>query len=233
MAPLEDEREFRVRCYRWALEQSRLEVERGFPLLRGITGPRCRDILEIVERADPRERHQILQTLTKMAHREAREALGEAVSPDETAIFQRTIDLRRVAADRRRRKGGFDLFASLWPRRIPRAPIRNTIQPVLGKAAEVYRDRLYSFEAVIGRWLIVTEVYIEDKDGEMWYRHNIRSHADRSQHLVGNISIALWLGVSGQTQWADLRGENVVAAAESLAAVCSRFLEAAPHLLPE
>jgi hypothetical protein len=233
MAPLEDEREFRVRYYRWALEQSRLEVERGFPLLRGMTGPRCRDILEIVERADPRERQRILQTLTKMAHREAREALGEAVSPDETAVFQRMIDLRRAAADRRRRKGGSGLFASLWQKRIPRSTIRNTIQPVLGRAVEVYRDRLYSFEAVIGRWLIVTEVYIEDKDREMWYRHIVRSHADRSQHLIGNISIALWLGVSGQTRWADLRGENVVAAAESLAAVCSRFLEATPHLLPE
>jgi hypothetical protein len=228
---MDAKREFAIRYYRWALEQWRLEIDGGFPLLRAIRHSSCAEILEIMSTMSRSERLKMAEILTKWFHPDAVKALGQTLTPEEREMFEHW---RHVRARLYRESAEYAACAKPRQKKIAplRAAIKELVAPVIGKEVEAYRGVLYQYELLIGRWTVVTRVDFTGRADDFVYDHVIRSSAD-SRELC-RVSATSWFGIcGGMTAWVGLSDEDIPNAAATLAVVCRRFLDAAPRLLPE
>ncbi len=176
------------------------------------------------------ERLGLARTLTKRRHREAVAALGETFSAEEQNQFEHWLHLvatlhwdspeyKAVGQPRKKR------IAPL------RAAIKQVVAPLLGKEVESDHGVLYLYELAVGRWTVVTRISFTGRSDDFNYDHLIR--LSQESRPFARISVEKWFGISGETVWEGLSDQDIPEAAASLALVCRRFLEAAPHLLPQ
>jgi hypothetical protein len=229
---MDDKTEFTIRYYRWALEQWRLEIDGGFPLLRALRYSTCTEVLEIMKTMSRDERLNMARILAKRHHHEATEALGEPMSDEE----QRQWDHWRHLRDAIRRNSP-EAAALDRPRKKRIAPLRaailRVVAPVIGNEVDNEHGVMYHFELPIKRWTVVTRIDFTGTWDDFEYDHLIRRSED-SSHFVRPIAVLAWFGiVGGCTKWEGLSDEDIPSAANTLALVCRRFLDAAPKLLPD
>jgi hypothetical protein len=226
-----DYREFAARYYRWALEQWRLEIDGGFPLLRTLRDSACTEVLEIMKTMSRDERLEMALILSKRQHLRGVEALGETFSVEEQRLWEHW---RHQRTEIRRNSTEAAALSELRKKRIApfRAAIRQVVVPLLGKEVENCHGALYQYEVPIGRFTVATRIDFTGRWNDFYYDHLIRRTED-SFHFPRSVSVEQWFGIVGSTQWEGLSDEDIPGAVDTLALVCRRFLEAAPHLLPE
>ena len=227
----DEQREFAIRYYRWALEQWRSEIDGGFPILRGIRDSSCTGTLEIMKTQSRDERLEMARTLTKRRHPEAVAALGDTFSTEEQRLFEHWRHLRATLYWE---SAEYAAVGQPRKKRIAplRAAIRQVVAPVVGKEVDCCHGVLYRYETRIGRWTVATRIDFTDRQADIIYDHLIRLSED-SRRFAGPISVEKWFGISGVSEWRGLSDEEIPEAVANLALVCRRFLEAAPYLLPQ
>lgn len=226
LQPIRDE--FLVRFYHWSAEFSRREFDRNFPTLRQIKNPSLVKLISFARSLGRTERSLLCSALLKRFHQRAVELLEELPSTEETVLFERSLEARRVYVPE---IDGAQYKAII--RRPNKTPLRkillSKLAPVLGKPEMIGGNReewTYSFH--IRCW--TGETWI-DTGGQraFGYSHAIKAHGTVS--LDSHISVLAWTGVSSQTDWFYLSEEEYSEAAECLVHLCTLFLDALPVLL--
>ena len=176
------------------------------------------------------DRRRVARLLLKRFHPVAVKELSDELTPTELVQLA-DLDQERFACQ-------WEIVSSIEnDRRINRGilkkHVRDAIEPVLGNNPHQVGGVLWEYYTAIGPWTIVTVIDFGGNSFAMNYHHDLDDMRKREHQrtLHGHISAPQWLGV-GTGEWSGLSDPDIPAAAEGLAFVCRRFVEALPDLLP-
>jgi hypothetical protein len=253
MSPEAAQAEFKLRYYRWALQDFRREIDESFPFLKGFKTGSPADVLESMSGRSRSEQLTLASALVKRFHKDAVEAAGDQMTPEEEAACKEYLDriprthplelalLRRAAAGER---GVYANRGKLV--RLVRAKLKVAGMQVLESEDLV---GVLSYQNTIGGWRIITRIHTRERHAQLRYDHTIYSvdkvvlvtwakdtWREGQQELVplllhNWVSLAGWLGISSQTEWSDLVDSDGPNVAKELGALCKHFLHAASALL--
>jgi hypothetical protein len=225
LQPIRDE--FLLRFYRWSAEFSRQEFEKNFPIIRQINNPSVVKLISFVRSLGRAEKLLLCSALLKRSHKRAVELLKDFPSTQEESLLERCLEVQRAYVpeiDNERYKAII--------RRPSKAPLPqillSKLGPVLGKVEMIGGSRqVWAYSLSMRCWTVKTWI---DTGGRrsLGYSHSI--DAQPAVALDTNISMLVWMGIT-QTDWFDLSEDEYSEAADSLARVCTYFLDAAPKLL--
>jgi hypothetical protein len=225
--------EFAVRHYLWAAEESRLEVERGFPWLSQMHTRICRLYLKRMAELSIDDRHALAALLVKRFHVKALKLLGENLSDEEITEIKHFADGGALEIDpvendfyQRQSKGDPTV-------KLNRGRLKNIAQERLSSIF-VNEDHwggggTWRYSTPIGDMAVQTYVDTGGAQHQLCYFHRIIFSG--SQALVEQTSLLSWLGLSSQTHWRQLDDSTTEEAVRILADACSHFICIAPKLL--
>jgi len=227
---------FAMRYYRWALGDFHREIQEGFPLLRRIKGRSSLRLLAAMEPLQRDEQMRFSTALVKRFHPQAMTITGEGLTAEEDELLQRYVDSILVPAkeereiDRQVQAGTLRL--SLNKKEFVTL-INRELQMVLGSPSQVQGSRELWYATRIGNWNVQTNINVSGRYlYQLDYHHRIGT-TDHSCYLAQWATFLSWLGVSSQTTWDLLTQSDVPEAVETLALLCSHFMQAAPRLLED
>lgn len=226
--------EFAVRYYLWAREESRLEIERGFPLLKRMDTSICRRYLRQIAQLSPQDQHAFATMLIKRFHPQVIRLLGEeALSSEEVATIKRytrghVIELDPVEEAFFQRQIRADPTTKLDRKRF-RKIIKESLAPILGQGEKDDGGGTWHYITNIENIRIVTHVDTGGKHDQLSYFHRIIFSGYQALHE--QISVLDWMGLSSATHWRQLDDSKAEVTARFLAELCDHFLKVAPKLL--
>jgi hypothetical protein len=242
------QREFNLRYYRWALQDSRREIENDFPFVGGFKSGPTWHVKDMMAKMPLNNRLFFGAALVKRFHKEAVEAAGDQITEAETK--QCDEYLRRAlypssagfALERRLRAGERAVYANRTTlARLVKLELKSVgLRPFESENVA----GVLSYQSTIDGWQIITQVHTREKHAQLAYNHIIWSVEKVRPVTLGNgrqelwpvqlhnwISFTGWLGISSRTEWTDLLDSDSPQAAKELAALCQHFLRVAPELL--
>ncbi len=221
--------EFAVRCYQWALLDSREEMEAGFPLVSRLGNIHAETYLSVMGRLDA-DRRQFLRTAcVKRFHPQAVELLDDRMTWEEETLLESANDQRFeiVCADLApalrisNRKLETLLKSELRARLGQQTPFRKT------------GPRMFLVESKQSPWVVTTRF---DCGRRPEYYHHIDSdEVDRPNArglgIADRLSIESWMGISSTTDWTLGSADSEEEIAKTMVDAVQRFLQRAPGLL--
>jgi hypothetical protein len=227
------QKEFAVRYYLWATEESRMEIERGFPLLKRLEITTCRRYLRRMTQLTSGEQRAFADVMVKRFHPQALELSGEILTNEEvyeikkyTASGALEIDPIEEAFFQREIHG--DRTTKLDRKRFRRI-LKQCLVPILGHEDKGGGGGTWCYTTNVESVRILTYVDTGGTQHQLSYFHRIVF--SRHQTLHEGISVLDWLGLSSATQWRQIEDSKAEATAHLLAELCSHFLTIAPRLL--
>ena len=233
MKLIEAQVEFAARYYLWAREEARLEVERGFPLLKRIDTSSCHRFFQRMSQLSLADRQIFAALLVKRFHQHAMKLFGENLSADEVAEIKRYTD------------GGchqFDQVEEIFVQRqldgdpnkkLNRKHFRKLLKgcliTTLGQEDAWGGDGTWRYNNTIENLRVETYLDTGGQFDQLCYSHRIIFSG--YQTLVELTSVLFWLGISNQTCWQQLDDSKIEATAHLLSDVCAHFLDSMPKLL--
>jgi hypothetical protein len=229
----EAQEEFAVRYYLWAGEETRKEVEQGFPLLRRMDTGMCRRYLRRMAQLSTEAQHAFAALLVKRFHPLALKLLGDTLSSEEIAEITRYADVTAVEFDpleeaffQRQSEG--DPSTKLNRRRFKKV-VKEYLIPVLGREDKWGGGGTWRYKTPIENLCVETYLDTGGTHHQLCYSHAIIFSG--YQTLIEQTSVLSWLGLSGQTSWRQLDDSKAEATARLLAELCDHFFKAIPNLL--
>jgi hypothetical protein len=222
VAGTDEGREFAIRCYRWSLEQWRLEVESDLLMFRSMG-----DVVPIRVLTDlPRDRCLAIG-LALANQSEGARLLGERASKEDET-------LQRWYAGQYLAESWAWVCQESRPKLSPQAKrklwelVREAVEPVLGNKPERVEVAAWRYKTVVGRWNIFTTISIGAGPGwHLSYEHDLY----RELPVARMLSILSCMSLFQMTQWRLESADDLSAAARGLAVACGRFLHAEPSVL--
>jgi len=231
----EAQEEFAVRHYLWAREESRMEVERGFPLLKRMDISICRRYLRRMAQLSPEDQRAFSTLLVKRFHPQAMKLLGEeALTGEEVAEIKRytaghAVELDPVEEAFSQRQLAGDPTTKLDRKRFKKIA-KECLTPVLGHEDGWGGGGTWRYVKPVGNLEVQTYLDTGGTHHQLCYSHRIIFSGH--QTLIEQTSVMFWLGLGGgATYWHDLEDSKAEATAHLLAELCDHFLEVAPRLL--
>ncbi len=226
--------EFAVRYYRWASGDFRREIQEDFPFLRRIKGRASLRLMAAMKSLQREEQMRFSTALVKRFHPQALAITGEYLTAEENELVQRYVDSILVPTkeeqeiDRRIQAG--TLCLKLNKKELATL-INRELQMILGSPSKVRGSREWWYLASIGDWNVHTNVNVAGRHlYQLDYHHRIGT-VDHSCYLAQWATFLSWLGVSSQTTWDLLTESDTPEAVETLALLCSHFMQAVLDLL--
>jgi hypothetical protein len=226
--------EFAVRYYRWALEDSQREVKEGFPFLHRIKGTASLRLLAAMESLQQEEQTHFSVALVKRFHLRALKLLNEHLTAEENELCRDYVSSILIPIpeeqeiERRIKAGTFHLRVN---RKNLATLIKKELEPVLGNPSEIWGPREWWYMTSFGSWNVRTNVHMsEGHFYQLNYHHSIHP-VDSMYELENWMSVLSWLGITSMTNWDLLTDADIPEAAETLAQLCSHFIQAVPSLL--
>jgi hypothetical protein len=220
LVAMKNSQEFAIRYYRWAVQDTRAEMEAGFPLISRLGTESAEFYLSLMSRLDSSDRDLLMSAFLKSYHQEAVSLLGEEITADEE-------DMLGWA---NRQRG--EMFGALSPPRIRsrklRSMLKSELQQRLSPPPESTmvgpKPKIYRFMSTVGPWVVQTWL-----DCRLWpnYSHFIYG---KGRPLAGGLSIESWMGISGVTSWPN-GPKSAAEIVTPMADAIERFIKAAPSLL--
>jgi hypothetical protein len=224
--------EYAIRYYLWAKEETRLEVERGFPLLKRFDISICRKYLRQIFRLPKEAQYDFAQLLTKRCCQLV--LVGETLSNKELAEIKKyaesstfMLDPAKEAFFRRQLEG--DVTTKLNRKRFKQI-IKEQLIPIFGLEERWGGGGTWRYVTPVEGLRMETYIDTGGRCHQLSYFHRIIFSG--SQTLEETTSALSWLGLTGgSTSWDDLEDSKAEATAQILAEVCAYFLKIAPKLL--
>jgi hypothetical protein len=114
-------------------------------------------------------------------------------------------------------------------RSVLKRAVVSELSHILGDKYESCEGEEIIYTTPIGPWKLVTFVDFGGSIQNLCYHHNIVN--DQGGSLIENVSILRWLGISGGTQWENLKNECCQEVADTLAKIIEHFLQAVKELI--
>lgn len=235
--------EFAARLYKWSLSQARRELVEDYPLVRSVKGAMSARFLNALERFGPGEREALAVALVKRSDRDAAAVANEPMTPHEERLCDRFLEALRVPSRFERHENEKRMARALGlmkreptDRRANRrrlgSLVRDRLEPVCGSGPERWPRHAWRYTTLVHGWQVHTYVELGGRMSFMSYGHTI-GITEKEPLARSDISLFGWLGVTSMTSWDHLTVADEEEAADSLANLCSRFMEAGPELLSD
>ncbi|HMN13167.1 MAG TPA: hypothetical protein PKD55_12670 [Bellilinea sp.] len=238
---------FVERFYYWALADFQREIREGFPFLRRIKykALQYRWLPSIVS-LNSGDQISLASALVKRFHFGRGKLRSiEPMTSDETEWLQWYMGQIRypgpaeLQLNEQIAAGELRFFVN---RRVLRNRVRDALRPVLGETVTPPNetDPEWNYEIPVGKWLIHTNVSLGGRHHQLSYFHRIapadphqgRRNWERYVYMTTPTSILYWFGIAGGgTAWDLLTDEDILETAQTLADLCSHFVQAAHGLL--
>lgn len=224
-----------IRLYEWAAKDFKREVQEEFPLLKRINESQLqRQDLPILKSLSPDRQSLLTTALLKRFHRRAVQQLGEKLSFEETKILKWYDEVRwsgfsqELKFDHETTNGQNHLKLD---RKRFGVSLKDALHPILGDDFEKWGRYEFRYQQIFEKFIVFTYVDFGGDYHQLTYEHRI---GPLEQPLLANdprigimrISVLNWLGLSSQTMWNILTNDDTLEAAQTLALLCSHFLEA-------
>jgi len=226
--------EFGKRYYQWALSDWKREIENDFPFLRSV---KEKLVLKMMEALDSNQRSTLAKALVKRHQQpEILAQYGDTFTEEEKRFAQLYLEMVNgvvagiVPLDDDTKKYYHD------PKSLNRRKLKNRVitvlTPVLGEKYKNWGGReAWRYRTLIGPWELITYIDVGGRFHQLTYGHYIVAAETEHVRLAEAISLLSWLGISGQTDWEYLNDSDIQSTANTLAKICSHFLNTAPRLL--
>jgi hypothetical protein len=230
MAEKPYKKELLARYYRWALADSRREVEQGLPMVRLVRSVGALTFIEMMGARSKDEQFVIARLLVKRAHKAIAEPMdpltpGEARHVEARHVEEWVQERGNQIAQTGYRKAnelGADRPLELDRRRFA-YEVKQSLVNICGPHEELGQGA-WQHERSLGDFLAQTRIDVGGRQHQLTYGHTLK--VSRSV-LMEHVSLLSWLGISVQTQWVLRSESDAAAAAASLRALCAHFLGAA------
>ncbi len=213
--------EFSVRYYRWAILDSRQEMDAGFPLVSRLRNESTETYLSIMSQLDATRRHSYLVASVKRFHPQAIGLLDEGMTREEETLLE-WADTQRFnmtcAMPRRKRR-----FST---RRL-KASLESALLTHFGHHGSLTKPgpNMLGLEPRYGPWLVRTWF---DCARSPHYFHHIASD---EISLASFVSIHAWMGITSMTDWTWGPANSEEEIAKMMVDAAQRFLDRVPELL--
>lgn len=246
LAPLQDT--FARRYYLWCLEQSRRELEAGFPSIRAIKSHVAFLFLDFAETCSQKELRTLMVEGIKRFNPRATELTNDYITPDEetirsrfVAFFQDEVILHGQRFSRMRTP---TKKAEIWQRELAgktstqieskqlKRALLETFEPMWGKPERTHSFGLH-FSKPFGSWHVTTVLDFAGH-AQLNYEHHIcaRRRIDLCPtDLNPGICPMTWFGIHRGTAFDLIQTGEIQEVAETVARFSSRVLEVVPALL--
>jgi hypothetical protein len=247
MKPEQLRKEFEVRYYLWALDDSKREIEQGFPFLRTFKSGSIWHAVRMMSGMSEEGKHVFARALVKRFHKSALLTLGEAITRREEMFLnqyreQSLMPIRREVTSEQRRK--YEQSPKYGNRRTLTRLVKNELAGRgLQLTEEEDYDGLLKHASIVGDWRILTLIHTRNQYSQLAYDHVIWSIRKVEQvtfedgrtemwpiQLGSTISIASWLGLSSQSEWSEVEKDECLSTVQALGSLCTHFLRAAERL---
>jgi hypothetical protein len=236
-------KEFLVRFYRWAMEDTLDQFRQGFPRLKNLKSGPALKYLEFLNDLPRDRRSQFVLAKLRKCHyeachflREPRSAadvslLGEfyrgttvvmAPSRIEAYIGSRVeMELHDLSVSS---PGAFEIDKALL-----RSKLQTKLRAILGESSHPPGcPQALLFNTHIGNWSVTTVVETP-RIIQLRYHHTIRGQGRSC--LIERTSAFKWMGVKLETYWNFLTNSDLDSTADAVVGMCRAFIEAMPGLL--
>ena len=226
--------QFNLRCYDWALEDLKREIDQSFPFLRTVTECRVHSWIAIIEELDNEQKRILSRLLVKKQYYQVVERIP-ATSDDEVIYRQFFIRVIRMPIEPWETPDPSKGDISPINLRHLASRIIERLNPILGDRIERFNEMEWSHVTPMGDWSVKTRISIYNlRKPEIHYEHRV-SRADQTRPLVRSwleprYSFARNLGL-GENVWRVNYEYELEPVAESLATLCAHFIDAFPRLV--
>ncbi|HEY9692871.1 MAG TPA: hypothetical protein V6D15_11730 [Oculatellaceae cyanobacterium] len=228
--------EFQVRFYNWSLTEAQREVEENYPSLRKFNGLYALEFLDAICSFEEKEQYQIIRSLTRHAHRQALDVLGDSLTRKD----------RKNEKEFSQRKNKYFLKHSFnyntelskYQERLTRTS--SEICESIGKYLQIFSNDLGHFSVlekskwrirkIINTWNIDTRVKFDSEQCMLMYVHHISDINIKYSSLSGDILMLNCLGMAPAI-WTPWTEQAMTEALQSIVSLCTSFFEAATHLV--
>lgn len=208
----------------------RRELAEDFRLLRTVKNGNAIRTLAYLERLSFEQQLELFQAQLKAFHPIAAAILGEELTHEEKLLLEKKSDALLQPFPLELEMAGEPFGEKRIPRmnrrlfaRLARKELEARLEPPVEK-----RRQGGWFTVAICGWKVSTDV---SYGSPPYYFHHIGK--GQTERLVEHVSFLSWLGISSQTTWELAREGAELQTAQSLATLCSHFLDAVPALLSD
>lgn len=244
MELLAAQKELTRRCYWWSLQLAEQQARTDYLLLRPLSNPNMHGFLALVEPLDLSQRLLLAQALVKRVYFAApkevniEKVLEDQFVPEERQLAEQyLLHMRQFTPPRPSRWAVREECSPTKAKRLTKAVISH-LSEVLHM--DFVREEAYNWKGTIlvGDWEAVTEFYFSGKgvECEHWFVRRddpqIVSACLDEQFLSQSrhFDFIRRLGI-GPTWWIVDCEQDVPAALDSIAAICTQISEQVPKLL--
>ena len=217
---------FYLNYYHWAQRDFRWQVENNFSLLRALRGRMVQRFMAYITSLNKEQQLELGSAIVKRFHPTAMSLQGEQLTIKEQGLCDVVTRIVTTALPDEP-----DDVPGKINKKTFSGMIKDSLRPVCGDVSEKLGPHDWKYETVCGNWVIHTFVDVGGRYRQLAYHHSIGT-VDGKQ-LTSVISILSWLGIASQTVWDLMTVQDMEEAAQSLAKVCSHFIESASEFLNE
>ena len=234
--------QFTIRYYHWAQADFQREIASGFPLLRQIKDKYLLlRVLPTIESLPVEDQYHLASALVKRFHAKAVKLLNTEMTEKEKLLYQWYIDsTKRTGQEELELNKQIERFHT--KRKRFATLIKQTLTPVLGNDVTPLGDYepyyvwqywtpIGNYTTPLGQLTLCTLFDVGGDWHQLCYDHSIVQKGYAYLTQGARISIFSWLGIASQTMWNLLTDADTAEAAQTLALLCSHFLQAVPALL--
>jgi len=242
---IEAKQEFQIRHYYWAATEFEKEICESFPILRTFKNGPIWEAHQFMQQLTKDERLTLAQGLLRRSYPDTAKILGEGLSDEANLLLNRFDKFRSLFYGQARNdlSGQKAKYAS-------KRKLRKAIEIAFTKAygsrclkIQIEKDWDPWFEMKFAGWIVATRFAFGRRQSMICYYHSIESETKvpnpefpreywmPTMRLGHWLSLASWLGISGQTEWSSLLEGEVDQACDAVIKCCGRFFEAVPQLL--
>ena len=223
--------EFRVRFYRWALNDAVREIKEDCPLIRSVRGIAASAFLEFLDSRSEHQRIDLITSLVKRMHPGALELCGDSLGTSDHELIDGYFNALGETRSRY-----VDQYMFTITKRASKPKLRTLVkQELLGVCGPIARkdsSDLWDHAENVEGWAVFTSIDLGGT-ARLRYGHYIRESLDSTGNLngVGFLNLLEWIGITSGTNWDLLCDGEEEDAAKALANICNHFMNALRMLL--
>ena len=225
--------QLRIRYYRWALEDFEREINEDYPYLQTIAERGVQSWIVLFEGLDNEQKRPLSRVLVKRAFRKFIANTEDPFTAQDAALLKQYERVLPMVPPKTPDPGKGDV-KKIKIRRLA-SRIIERLSPILGDQLTHFSEMEWLYVTLIGDWNVKTVVLVNnprEPQVRYWQSAIRRDHVAPLQpgESTPSYSFVYSLGL-GPTYWFVDYGYELEPTADSLATLCTRFIDAFPRLV--
>ena len=245
MELIKAKQEFQIRYYHWASSEFVNEIGESFPILRTFKKGPVWEAHQFMRQITKDEQLTLAQGLLRRAYPDAAKVVGDGISNEAKLLLGRFDKFRSQFFGQRRND-----LSETKVKYVGKSKLRKVTEMAFTNAygsqcIKIHTEKDWDpwFEMKCAGWIVTTRFTFGRSESMISYHHSIQSEAKvpnpefppefwmPAMKLGQWLSLASWLGISGQTEWGSLLDVEVDQVRDAIIMCCEHFFEAVPRLL--